>query len=280
MTDAPLHWLKAEIRDDFLRRISEEASILILDYDGTLAPFTVNRLQAVPYPGVLPSLERLAALPAVRLVLVTGRPAHELQSLLGLSLSLEIWGSHGREQITSEGEYRIRPLAPEQVQALDRVSAALEQKGYLDRMERKPASLALHWRGLAPELREALQATIAELYNRDAAPSGLHLLPFAGGLEIRSDSVTKGDAVRRILQDMGGKSSARPGALPVAYLGDDITDEDAFRALRGCDSRILGLSFLVRQEWRESAAEFWLRPPDELLAFFEDWIAAAHLHIG
>ncbi len=61
-----------------------------------------------------------------------------------------------------------------------------------------------------------------------------------------------------------------PAALPMAYLGDDVTDEDAFAAVGN-----RGFSILVRTEVRESAARFWLRPPAELLEFLDDWIAAS-----
>jgi trehalose-6-phosphatase len=52
----------------------------------------------------------------------------------------------------------------------------------------------------------------------------------------------------------------------VAYLGDDLTDEDAFRALKG-----KGLSVLVRKESRTTEADCWLKPPDELLDFLKKW---------
>ena len=58
-------------------------------------------------------------------------------------------------------------------------------------------------------------------------------------------------------------------STPVAYLGDDRTDEDAFRQLRG-----RGLTVLVRDEYRPTAAECWLRPPSELLHFLDAWRAA------
>jgi len=56
----------------------------------------------------------------------------------------------------------------------------------------------------------------------------------------------------------------------VAYLGDDLTDEDAFAAMGN-----RGLSILVRGEVRRSCARFWLRPPEELLHFLDEWIAAS-----
>ncbi len=61
----------------------------------------------------------------------------------------------------------------------------------------------------------------------------------------------------------------QPEGTVVAYLGDDATDEDAFEAVGKH-----GLSVLVREERRTSAAEVWLRPPEELLEFLDRWIEA------
>jgi trehalose-6-phosphatase len=52
----------------------------------------------------------------------------------------------------------------------------------------------------------------------------------------------------------------------IAYLGDDLTDEDAFKALKG-----KGLSVLVRDTQRDTLADCWLTPPDELLDFLHHW---------
>jgi trehalose-phosphatase len=94
----------------------------------------------------------------------------------------------------------------------------------------------------------------------------MQLLPFDGGLELRSSDRTKGTAVVQILSEEGDQ-------VPVAYLGDDLTDEDAFAAL---GSR--GYSVLVRTEVRESFARFWLRPPEELVEFLDIWIASSQSH--
>jgi trehalose-6-phosphatase len=90
----------------------------------------------------------------------------------------------------------------------------------------------------------------------------LALLAFDGGLELRAPGKNKGDAVNAILAETG------PG-VPAAYLGDDQTDEDAFRAIKG-----KGLAILVRPELRPTLADVWLRPPDELGRFLRDWLLA------
>ena len=83
---------------------------------------------------------------------------------------------------------------------------------------------------------------------------------FDGGVEIRVSNTDKGYAVKSIL----GASS--PDAA-VAYLGDDLTDEDAFQALKD-----RGLRVLVRPQHRPTAADLWLKPPEELGEFLHQWL--------
>lgn len=59
----------------------------------------------------------------------------------------------------------------------------------------------------------------------------------------------------------------------VAYLGDDQTDEDAFRALEKLGEH--GLSVLVRTHVRETAADIWIKPPEQLIEFLENWLLAS-----
>ena len=86
---------------------------------------------------------------------------------------------------------------------------------------------------------------------------------FDGGIEFRAQGTTKGSAVRTILSEVGEHT-------PVAYLGDDSTDEDAFRALGD-----RGLGVLVRREPRATAADLRISPPEELLDFLKRWMAAS-----
>src|SRR5215472_16009868 len=71
---------------------------LLLDYDGTLAPFRVARDQATPYPGVREILGAMQRSGHTRLVVISGRAIADLEPLLGLDLPLELWGSHGWER--------------------------------------------------------------------------------------------------------------------------------------------------------------------------------------
>jgi trehalose-phosphatase len=236
-------------------------SVLMLDYDGTLAPFHVDRFAATPYPGVEERLETLSTIPQVRLVLVSGRSARELHDLLPPGVRAEIWGSHGRERLRSNGAYERFALSTVQQAALEQVGLEMSALGLAETLEVKPTSLAIHWRSFEPAMQERIRSLVPSILARISQPGGMHLLPFDGGLELRSTDRTKGTAVAEIL-------SQEPDDLPVAYLGDDLTDEDAFVAVGN-----KGYSILVRSEVRASFARYWLRPPEELLEFLDGWIA-------
>ncbi len=247
----------------FLDRLkSAPARVLLLDYDGTLAPFCVDRSLAFPYPQVPALLVRIRG-GGTQVVLITGRPARELILLSGIDPHPEIWGSHGLERVKTDGSYEVAALPHEQEKALSQAARSLRTAGLGRRIEVKPGGVALHWRGLSRTEAEESRHTAHQLWLRLLTDYGLTLLEFDGGMEIRVPGRAKGDAVQTILAE-----SKRDAA--VAYLGDDQTDEDAFHALKG-----KGLTALVRPQSRPSAADVWLQPPQELLRFFEEWLRAS-----
>jgi trehalose-phosphatase len=241
-----------------------DGGVLALDYDGTLAPFRIDPMEAVPYPGMREALAKILASGSTRVVLISGRRAEEVRDLLGVRPAPEIWGVHGRQRLWPDGRCTIEPVTPSEEQAVKAAAAWVEHSGYGLRMENKPGSLAVHWRGLPEEeiarARHAAQAAIRPIAER----AGMSLLEFDGGVEIRPPEPNKGSVVRGLIREQKD-----PKAF--AYLGDDSTDEDAFEAMRGTGA----MSVLVRPEWRETAAEVWLRPPDELLEFLEMWAGGA-----
>lgn len=268
----PPPWRLFESPSWWSRLAAAHRSVLMLDYDGTLAPFVRDRLHATMYAGVPERLLRLSASPRLRLVLISGRAARELASLLPSGLKVEMWGSHGRERLNPDGGYTAVPLRAVQQQCLERLEAALHRRslGYV--MEKKVGSVAMHTRGLHPdESRQIIELArnfSCSIAGDTPADSGLEWLPFDGGIELRGTGCTKATAVYSILRDEGPDT-------PAAYLGDDLTDEDAFVALRECGPGNLCLPVLVRTEVRASAADLWLRPPEDLLAFLDRWLAAA-----
>ena len=248
---------------DFFRDVSRaRQSALVLDYDGTLAPFQINRAEAAPYEGVTSLLQQIVSTGRCRVVLVTGRRAQELIPLLELSPHPEIWGIHGLERLHSDGSHEMTSIDPDTLTALAAAEDWVESLHLHQLAEPKPGSLAVHWRGLADEEVQNIRNRVLLGWLSIADRACLSIEEFDGGVELRVAHRNKGDALRTILAELDIDT-------PIAYLGDDQTDEDAFRALHN-----RGLCVLVRPQWRETAANLWLRPPVQLLAFFRTWLDA------
>jgi trehalose-phosphatase len=242
---------------DQLRSAAER--VLLLDYDGTLAPFSVNRDHAFPYPEVPPLIGQIMAL-GTRVILISGRPARELVSLSGIHPHPEIWGSHGMERLSKDGSYEAGALPEQESSGLLLATQLAEADELERRLELKPGGVAVHWRDQPEEEVEALRDRVLQLWSPLVEEYPLRLLQFDGGIEIRVSEWSKGTAVETILKEVGAGAA-------IAYLGDDTTDEDAFCALKG-----KGLGVLVREEERTTEADLWLKPPEQLVHFLQEWL--------
>lgn len=249
-----------QILETFFRAFTPKTvPLLLLDYDGTLAPFRKDRFQAHPWSGVRDILAQIQQ-GSTRIVFITGRPAGEIAPLLGLE-HLEVWGLHGAEHLFPDGRRELAQLPETTLKNLAQLRAQLHQDSFGGLFEDKPNAAVMHWRGASPpkaaQIREKTLAIFAPL----AGNHGLTLLEFESGVELRAGP-DKGSAVAAIL------SQSDPDS-PAAFLGDDITDESAFRAVNTHAQH--GISILVRHEKRDTAANLWLRPPAELKSFLKSW---------
>jgi trehalose-phosphatase len=247
----------------FFESLKQSANrALLLDYDGTLAPFVVKRDEAFPYQGVPALLEDIMQNGRTRLVIITGRGLDDVVPLLGLEQTPEIWGSHGGERLFPDGTRQRAYLPTASLNGLESAVHWLGEMGWDDHVERKPLGVAIHWRGAEPGKVKELQDRLLGALPEFVAGTGLSIHAFDGGLELRSPETSKGEAVRTLLGEMDKEAVA-------AYLGDDLTDEDAFAALKKYSSQ--SICVLVREELRDTKADFWIRPPGELLDFLRRW---------
>ena len=247
----------------FQRLKAAPERLLMLDYDGTVAPFRERRDEAIPYTGVREAIAGLLRAPGTRVVVVSGRALNELIVLLGMEPLPELWASHGWEYRSAFGEDTHYPLPEGAKLGLTEARRRASQESLRGRLEVKPAGVALHWRGLPVAEARAVEKEAWGLWSGLVNDQGLELRPFDGGLELRIPGRDKGTAVMRIMAD------SPPGTV-AAFLGDDLTDEDAFKALPP-----EGLGVLVRPTLRETAAAAWLKPPEDLLAFFDAWLSVS-----
>jgi trehalose 6-phosphate phosphatase len=195
--------------------------LLATDYDGVLARLRDDPSAAVPEPGAADVLARLAAADGVIVALVSGRGVDDLRTTSGFTGAFRWIGSHGAEYdgpLTGElAEHRdalARRLGP--------VVAGTPGA----RLEVKPASVAVHVRQVDDR---AAAAAVLDRARALADPSST-VKPGKDVLEVAVTDADKGSALRRLRADVG--------AVAALYMGDDVTDEDGFRALEPDDVTI------------------------------------------
>jgi trehalose 6-phosphate phosphatase len=196
-------------------RLAARRPLLVAtDYDGVLARLRDVPGEAVPEEWAPGLLRRLASADGVVVALVSGRGVADLRATSGLAEPFRFVGSHGAEHddgldpaVAAERDLLVDALTP----LVDAVEGA--------RLEVKPAAVAVHVRTVAD------RAAATALLERAAAAAGPHhtAKPGKDVLELAVTDADKGTAVRRLAEQLG--------AAGVLYLGDDVTDEDAFRAL-------------------------------------------------
>ncbi|MGB6192173.1 MAG: trehalose-phosphatase [Terracidiphilus sp.] len=239
--------------------------LLLVDYDGTMAAFRIDRFSARPWAGVSDLLKQIQTPTRTRIAVITGRPANEIAPMLALESPVEVWGLHGAERLHPHGRRELEQAPAASRTELDALRARLKRDALGGLYEDKANAAVVHWRGRTPARALAIEKKTRAIFEPLATLKGLALLEFDGGLELRIGR-DKGGAVRAILRE------EKPGS-PVTYLGDDLTDEAAFQAVN--EAKGPHLSVLMRRARRETAAEVWLRPPAELRIFLQRWLEAA-----
>jgi trehalose 6-phosphate phosphatase len=224
---------------------------LFLDFDGTLVELA-EAPGAISVPSALaPLLDRLSARLEGRLAIVSGRAVEDLRRHIGSSAAV-LSGSHGAELHYADGRSIPVSAPPGLAEARESVRRfAARGEGLL--VEDKPAGIALHYR-LAPERGEEADAFLESLAER----SGLALQRGKMVVELRPEGSDKGAALRRLMAE-----PPFAGARPV-FVGDDLTDEDAFRAAVG-----LGGEGVLVGPARPSAARWRLEGVAGVTAWLE-----------
>ncbi|MCX7522037.1 trehalose-phosphatase [Microbacterium sp. STN6] len=204
-----------------------ETLLVALDFDGTLAPFVDDPQHARATPEARAAIVELAALPRTIIAYISGRPIASLARLAEAGPADLLIGSHGVEtRLDGEhAELALEQSERERLSDLDGVLEAVVAANEGAHIERKPAGIAFHTRGM-----QADAAAAAEAAARRAAQDAGGGFTVRGGKSVVEFAVrgqTKGDGVRRL--------RAHTEASAVLFAGDDVTDEDGFRALGGDD---------------------------------------------
>jgi trehalose-phosphatase len=233
---------------------------LVLDYDGTLAPFRVDRMKAFPLDGIVELLATIRDETDTYLAIMTGRPLVELLELAG-DLDIPVSASQGSEFMYPDGRHETLVPSDRQRERLDRAEKEARDAAPHGRVERKIAGVALHTRGVDPEEAKRIQEHVCGTWESDSHDYGLDCRRFNGGIELRLKNIDKGTALNALLHD-------QPSDSLCVYLGDDETDEDALLVLRG-----RGYGIKVGRPDTPTYAQGRLADPVAVRAFLRGWIS-------
>jgi trehalose 6-phosphate phosphatase len=227
-----------------------EHPLFFLDYDGTLAPIVDDPEAAVPHPDAPDLLRQLDA--RYPLWIVTGRDLQALSSFLDRPFNAI--GLHGaQEGVVGRETHNLMS---------DAAAEALRERRHsvpsIDglRVEEKDRSFAVHYRGVKneAEARARIDRWLDDL------PETLDAIWGKKVVELRPRGLTKGTAVRRI-------ADQHPDHVPV-YLGDDVTDEDAFAALQEMDREAV----TIKIGDDDTRADARLGGPDAVVEYLRQYI--------
>ena len=232
---------------------------VFFDFDGTLSDIVDDPDSARLVAGAGEALQSLAAQCPV--AVLSGRDLADVSKRVGLP---GIWyaGSHGFELTAPDGTHHQNDAAAAAIPVLEQAAAQLrEQLGPIPgvRVEHKRFGVAVHYRNAARDRVGQVAAAVRAAGQRDA----LRVTTGREVIELRPDiDWDKGKTLRWVIDHLHSADSA---ALVPIYLGDDITDEDAFDAVRGD-----GIPILVRHNDdgdRATAALFALDSPASAAEF-------------
>jgi trehalose 6-phosphate synthase/phosphatase len=197
--------------------------LLLLDYDGSLVPFTADFKAAGPSKSLLRLLETLSVDKTTDVVLISGRSPVELQRWFG-QLPINLVAEHGAsiKKASSKTWQTIEKVDTRWKQLLEPVLQKYAASTPGARVEIKPHSLVWHYRAAAPYQAQKYSVIMRRTLKPLLKKYGLELLQGNKVLEIKNPRVSKAEAARRWLQ--------RPYDF-ILDVGDDITDETLFAVL-------------------------------------------------
>lgn len=256
-----------------LRPLAEADDLLVaLDFDGVLAPLQDDPSLSRVLPASAEAIARIASLPNTQLALVSGRDVATLRELADPPASAMIVGSHGAEidlgpgQDASGTESAATASAPDPTEAnavtndeeellaaiddhLAELTTLSDREGFDLRIERKPYSRTVHTRGMAPGLAASLREHVVSV---QAEHGGIRVIEGHDITELAVSQATKGTGIRALVAEV------HPTAA--LYLGDDITDEDAFAELAEMRPEVTGVGIKVGSA--PTQAELRIADPD------------------
>lgn len=246
---------------------SADRRLVTSDFDGTLAEIVPHPDDATIKPDARSALEAVSSDPHTEVAVVSGRAKDDIEERVDLP---GIWhaGNHGLE-ISADGETFVHPEAAEARSAIEAACEELEDR--LDDVggafvEPKGLTATVHYRRVEEDAVEDVQQNVRHVVDRYASAIDIHdgkqVLELRPALEWN-----KGRAVEWILET----AYDDPTDVHPVYVGDDVSDEAAFRALDDTGSAVR-----VGDAASAAAADVTLADPDAVAGFFDRLVDAVN----
>lgn len=246
-----------ECIDELEAARADKHLLLMLDFDGTLAPIAPTPNEATLSGETRRLLEGLSKRPAFTVAIVSGRSLGDVRAKVEIE-DITYVGNHGLEYVRPGEEPHVfeaagRESLPKELRE-DLARALSPFAGVI--IEDKGFSLGVHYRTASREDRPRVKEAVREIVRARGGGHDVEIEAGAMVLELRPPvDCDKGTIVSRLLEMEARRRAAGTFAI---YLGDDATDEDAFKAVRGH-----GWPVLVGTP-RISHARYYLNDPGEV----------------
>ena len=232
---------------------------LLFDYDGTLSPIAPRPCDA-KFPGTVKSLIRkLQKNPRFILAVISGRSLKDVRNMVGLK-GITYIGNHGLEIEGRKTEFvnsRFRDFIKKI--ELDLNKEIKHIKGVI--VENKGVTLSMHYRLVKAKDKSLVKRSFRKTVNLFVCSKKIRISAGKEVLEVRPNlEWDKGSAVTWLLE------KEKRQVLPL-YFGDDVTDRDAFRAIKG-----RGISIFVGNPGKDIKADYFLKSPKDVEKVIEKLI--------
>jgi len=258
------------LNDKIIKRIARAPRVFFfLDYDGTLTPIVSKPEKARLKTAMRSRLLHLSGSRGIKIAVVSGRSLPDLQNIMGSIPGVIYVGNHGLE-IKGKDFSWDHPMAKQDSKIMKRIWDELKKnlhpvKGMM--LENKTLGISLHYRLVAEERVAELYRDFQEIIAPWVRRGVVSVHDGKKVWEIRSKAGlwNKGRIVQWLL-----RKYERQGVFLPVFIGDDRTDEDAFKTLRR-----FGISVKVTENPRAlSAAKYYIHSPDDVFDFLGQVIKA------
>jgi len=249
------HWVEVE------RKLSDRSVFIFLDYDGTLTPIVETPEKALLPKATKGLLEKISQASRLRLAFISGRSLRDIKEKIGLTKAIYS-GNHGLEIEGPKLRFEA-PVSAGYKNTLEQLKSDLGKKlagikGAF--LEDKGLSLALHFRIVDKDEVSFVKEVFHETVIFHLAKNRIKIKEGKKVLEVRP--LMEWDKGKVVLWLLNREKFRRFDTVPV-YIGDDTTDEDAFKALER-----IGLTIFVGAPKR-SLAQYYLKDTAEVHEFLK-----------